>query len=558
MRGKMRGRMTLLPAAFPNLVASASALALAGPGAPPSVPSIAPTMQTAAPVVLEAHRPRYHYTPPSGWMNDPNGLVLADGVWHLFYQYYPGADVWGPMHWGHATSRDLAHWQTQPVALSPEGADGQRYVFSGSAVQDTANVAGFGAGALVAFYTSHDRTAEQAGRQDFQSQYLAWSVDGGQRWTTLSDANPVVPNPGDRKDFRDPKVVRDEASRQWVMALAAGDRIAFLGSTDLRRWTPLSEFGAGLGSHDGVWECPDFFPVAVEGAGPGEAARKWVLLVSVIAGAPNGGSGTQYFVGDFDGRRFVLDPAFERDARAGRAAWLDHGRDDYAGVTWSGPAGDRRVMIGWMSNWQYAQKVPTTGWRGAMTLPVELTLRHTAVGYRLSGRPAAELLALRTRSAELAAGTVTEGRPLDLVRATGLQTTASELELAFDPPAAGAASVVWLELSNARGQRYRLGWDSATNRFLSDRTHAQDNAFSEAFATGVHAAMRPRAATDGPVRMHVFLDVSSAELFADDGELRMTDLFFPAEDFTRATIRVEGAPVALRGGHLHQLGTAPR
>ncbi|MFN8582028.1 MAG: glycoside hydrolase family 32 protein [Gemmatimonadaceae bacterium] len=344
----------------------------------------------------EPHRPQLHFSPASGWMNDPNGLVYHAGVYHLFYQYYPDSTVWGPMHWGHAVSRDMVHWTPQPIALRP---DSLGYIFSGSAVFDSTNTSRLGAPnrpPLVAMFTYHNPTGEKAGSSNFQSQAIAWSTDEGNSWSKYT-ANPVIPNPGSTRDFRDPKVTWDADRSRWVVVLAAGDHAEFWASPNLTTWTKLSEFGKGLGSHDGVWECPDFFPMVVDGT----TERRWVLLQSVGQGHPNGGTGTQYFIGDFDGTRFTVDPQFARAVQHGNAQWVDFGRDDYAGVTWSNAPDGRRLFLGWMSNWQYATRVPTTSWRSAMTVPRELTLVKAASGYRLRMTPIAEFNRLRRQTRPL-------------------------------------------------------------------------------------------------------------------------------------------------------------
>jgi len=249
----------------------------------------------------EALRPQYHFTPNSGWMNDPNGLVYNDGVYHLFYQYYPHATVWGPMHWGHATSIDMAHWEHQPIALFP---DENGLIFSGSAVVDKENTSGFGENGvapLVAIFTYHLMEGEKAGRDDFQTQGIAYSLDNGVSWKKY-DGNPVLPNEGIR-DLRDPKVFWHEDTKSWIMALVAGDHAKFYRSKNLKQWDNISDFGLDQGAHGGVWECPDLFPLPVDGTDE----EKWVLVISIGGGGPNGGSGTQYFIGDFDGTTFTSE-----------------------------------------------------------------------------------------------------------------------------------------------------------------------------------------------------------------------------------------------------------
>lgn len=489
----------------------------------------------------EPHRPRYHFTPPAKWMNDPNGLVYFEGEYHLFYQHYPEGNVWGPMHWGHAISTDLVHWEQLPIALYP---DSLGLIFSGSAVVDWKNTSGFGVDGkppLVAMYTYHDMAGEKAGAAVFQTQAIAYSNDRGRSWTKY-EGNPVVPNPG-FKDMRDPKIIWHEASQRWVMVLAAGDRIRLFASTNLRNWTALSEFGAKLGAHGGVWECPDLFPLRLEGT----ETTKWVLLVSINPGGPNGGSATQYFVGDFDGVTFTVDPSFAPSVQSpgtqpSPGVWVDYGRDNYAGVTWADiPAADgRRIMLGWMSNWDYAREVPTEVWRSAMTIPRVLTLHPTTMGPRLYSAPIEELRTLRTDTATMASQTVRD--TLTLPMPTGATAASAEVDLTLSI-SPGQASEIALELTNAAGDRYRVGYDAGARRFFSDRTQTP-HAFSSAFASAIHQA--PRVASDSVVRLHVYLDRASVELFADGGATVITDIVFPSQDFSTVRLVVRGAPVTLQ------------
>lgn len=311
----------------------------------------------------QLYRPNFHFTPQNNWMNDPNGMFYLDGEYHLFFQYYPEDNIWGPMHWGHAISNDLITWEELPIALYP---DDLGYIFSGSAVVDINNTSGFGKDGktpIIAMFTYHDAIAEKEGKIDYQTQGIAYSLDKGRTWTKYS-GNPVLPNPG-IKDFRDPKIYWDQDHNQWLMTLATYEKTFFYSSKDLKNWDLLSDFGEFLGNHDGVWECPDFFPISINGTD----TKKWVLLQSINPGHINGGSGTQYFIGDFDGKTFKLDTIFQNQLEKKEAIWLDFGRDNYAGVTWSNiPKEDgRKLFIGWMSNWEYAQQVPTKKWRSAMT-----------------------------------------------------------------------------------------------------------------------------------------------------------------------------------------------
>ncbi|MBQ0959754.1 glycoside hydrolase family 32 protein [Ideonella sp. 4Y11] len=481
-----------------------------------------------APAATLQWRPAFHYTPRAMWMNDPNGLVFHQGVYHLFYQYHPHSAVWGPMHWGHATSTDLLRWQEQPVALAP---DELGMVFSGSAVVDADNRSGLGpAGSqpLVAAFTHHAMDADRAGGITHERQSLAFSLDGGLNWTPYA-GNPVLPNPG-RKDFRDPKLRWLPERQRWLMALACGDRICFYSADDLRHWTLESEFGAGLGAHGGVWECPDMFPL------PGPDGRtRWVLLVSLTPGGPNGGSATQYFIGQFDGHRFTPDDTQVR--------WLDFGPDNYAGVTWSG-VDDRALFIGWMSNWQYATQVPTAPWRGAMTLPRELVLRSGAGGQLLlASQPARELLAL-VQAPVLELGAQRLDAPLDLSAALADTDGCFLLTLSTS-----ALQGFTLSLGNGLGDRLHLGYDARAQRWWIDRRASGEVDFHPSFATR-HSA--PRLVDGGASHVALWFDRGVAELFADDGLSVMTSLHFNRQPWQLAQLQVD-APMALDGLRLQAL-----
>ena len=485
----------------------------------------------------EAYRPQFHFSPPSQWMNDPNGMVYHEGEYHLFYQHYPDSTVWGPMHWGHAVSEDLVHWENLPIALYP---DSLGYIFSGSAVVDHNNTSGLGENGqppLVAIFTYHDPAGESAGREDYQSQAIAYSNDRGRTWTKYA-GNPVIPNEQPIRDFRDPKVLWDAEREQWLLALAAQDRIMFWRSDNLIDWEFLSDFGQRIGGHGGVWECPDLFPLAVEGTGE----TKWVLLVSINPGGPNGGSATQYFVGDFDGTAFTPDPTFLPDVRNGEGVWIDYGRDNYAGVTFANiPDSDgRRIFIGWMSNWLYGQEIPTTVWRSAMTLPRKLELHRLNPGYRLFSTPVREVEALRDAASPIPAGT------------TALTDAAEgtyEVDVRF-LITEGSTEEFGIVLENSVGETFRVGYDPAAGEFFSDRRNSGDTSFSEAFADRLTRA--PRLATSDTVRLHAFFDLASAELFADDGATVMTDIFFPSEPFRRISL-FSGQSTEVLGGETYTL-----
>lgn len=495
----------------------------------------APKVEEPSNYYTEQHRPQFHFTPEKSWMNDPNGMVYYDGEYHLFYQYFPDSTVWGPMHWGHAVTKDLISWEHLPIALYP---DSLGYIFSGSAVADVNNTAGFKNGSetpLVAMFTSHDIEGEKAGKMDYETQSIAYSTDKGRTWTKYA-ANPVLKNPG-RKDFRDPKVSWHEPSQRWVLVFAAGDEVLFYNAPNLKDWTQTGSFGKNMGAHGGVWECPDLFPLTVNDT------TKWVLLVSINPGGPNGGSATQYFVGDFDGK------TFKNDNPDATELWIDYGTDNYAGVTWANVSekDGRRLFLGWMSNWLYAQVVPTESWRSAMTLPRTLELRQTPQGFRVISTPVKELEKLRDKSANLSATTVQD--ELDLSATTGITSTTSELILEFDLEKTKADDF-GVELSNTKGETFRIGYQSKENQFYADRRNAGKMNFSDQFA-GLHIA--PRLSDDRTLQLHFFIDVASIELFADAGSTVMTELFFPTEDFTKVKIFAKNGTAALTTGKVWRL-----
>ena len=389
----------------------------------------------------EQYRPQYHFTPASNWMNDPNGMVYHDGEYHLFYQYNPFGDRWGHMSWGHAVSPDLLHWEHLPVAIpESEGV----MAFSGSAVVDWNNTSGFGTAdepPLVAIYTGH--TGER------QSQYLAYSTDRGRTWTVY-DGNPVLDI--GLKDFRDPKVFWHDEQERWVMVVALPDqyRVSFYASPDLKEWTHLSDFGpaAAVG---GIWECPDLFQLPVDGDPDN---TRWVLIVNLNPGSMAGGSGTQYFIGDFDGTHFTAEAPAAGTTSEGMAMeaalWADYGKDFYAAVSWSDiPEEDgRRIWLGWMSNWQYANDIPTSPWRSAQSIPRTLELRTTPEGLRMVQRPVEELQTLRGEIRRIGSRSLPEGsQPL---ASEGIAGSALEIIAEFEVANLAHAAVVRSTEANGR------------------------------------------------------------------------------------------------------------
>jgi fructan beta-fructosidase len=499
------------------------------------------TVSVAAEAELyrEPFRPQLHFTPATHWMNDPNGLVYLDGEYHLFYQYYPYSSRWGPMHWGHAVSRDLVHWEHLPIALYP---DEHGAIFSGSAVEDRDNTSGLGTKShppLVAVFTYHNLAAEKQGATAIESQGLAYSVDRGRSWAKYR-GNPVIANPGVRH-FRDPKVFWFAGTRRWIMTLASKDHVKFFSARDLKHWRHESDFGLGWGEHGGMWECPDLFEMRVAA----EGSRRFVLLSSVNPGAPNGGSGTQYFVGDFDGHRFAVDHDLQQRLEAG-ALWLDRGTDNYAGVTWSGvPAADgRRLFLGWMSNWSYAQEVPTERWRSAMTLPRELKLLRTVRGLELRATPVAELDLLRARSAVIPAMSV--ATPIELL-APALRS-AEQLELNVRL-ALQSASAVRIAFRNTLGDETVLRIDRAKHRYELDRSRSGVVGFNADFS---HLQTAPIVGEPDMLALRVFLDHSSLEIFVNEGETVLTSLVFPRAPYNSVMLDAD-SPVGIVSGAAYEL-----
>ena len=452
------------------------------------------------------YRPKIHFTPQAHWMNDPNGMVFYKGTYHLFYQYYPDSTVWGPMHWGHASTKDLIHWEHLPIALYP---DSLGYIFSGSAVADLKNTSGFGKNGivpLVAIYTNHDPKGEKEKSTTYQNQSLAYSLDEGKKWIKFA-GNPVLKSP-DITDFRDPKVMWYERGHTWIMTLATKDRITFYSSTNLKTWTKQSEFGEKIGGHGGVWECPDLFPLTKGGK------TYWVLLVSINPGAPNGGSGTQYFVGDFDGK--VFKPLTTK------TRWIDYGTDNYAGVTWSN-TGNRRIFLGWMSNWLYANQVPTKEWRGATTVPREFSLANNSQEIILVTQPIKELDKIDC-----------ESESKENIKITALQEVFSGKNVPFkvELQAAKLESFV-LYLRNKLGEQILIGYDKKSNQYFMDRTKSGNTSFNPEFSK-VHYA--PRVSSTDNLKLKLIVDVTSVELFADDGMTAMTDILFPNAKMDRISI----------------------
>ena len=463
----------------------------------------------------EEYRPQFHFSPEEKWMNDPNGLVYHEGIYHLFYQYYPEDIVWGPMHWGHAVSEDMVHWEHKPIALYP---DENGLIFSGSAVVDKKNTSGFGKEGktpLVAIFTYHSMEGEKEGRNDFQTQGIAYSLDNGETWNKYTD-NPVIVNGEGIKDFRDPKVFWHKPSNGWILTLVAGDHAKFYSSKNLKDWTYLSDFGKSQGAHGGVWECPDLFPLQIEGSDE----EKWVLIISINPGAPNGGSGTQYFVGDFDGTTFTSNQKNPK--------WLDYGTDNYAGVTYNNVPEEERIFIGWMSNWDYARITPTKKWRSAMTVPRKLSLHKVEDDYFLANYPIDKMGDLTSptviNQVEVAAAATDTLQVEGLYQSEiQLKTTAKNFQLLF---------------KNELDEVLVLDFD-ATNQILTvDRTLSGKVDFQEDFGAKKHVAPL-KGLKKGPHQFKILMDWSSMELFMDQGMLSITEQLFPTSPYNTLIINNE-------------------
>lgn len=454
----------------------------------------------------EKYRPAYHHTPLYGWMNDPNGMFYRDGLWHLYYQYNPYGSKWQNMTWGHSTSSDLIHWKHHKPAIEPQAMGS---IFSGSAVTDTANTAGFGSDAVVAMYTAADVS---------QTQNIAYSHDGGTSFN-LYHGNPVITL---ESEARDPKVFRNPYTGEWNMTLAHAldHEILFFSSKDLRHWTLNSAFGK-VAAQGGVWECPDMFELTAPDGG-----KKWVLIVNLNPGGPFGGSGVQYFTGDFDGKTFSPD----RDADGNvPLKWLDYGKDNYALVSWYNAPDNRRTAIGWMSNWQYAADVPTTQYRSANTLPRDLSLFTDREGaLRVASAPSPEVNRLRAGlfrkvgSASLSR----KARSYALPAADG---GICEIDMTLDSPAADVEIV----LSNTLGEKAVMTYN-ATERTLSfDRTHSGVTDFSLDFPA---VTVAPTFQEGDKLSLRIFVDRSSVEVFAQNGRSCMTNLVFPTEPYSTLSL----------------------
>lgn len=471
----------------------------------------------------ESFRPVYHHTPAYGWMNDPNGMFYKDGVYHLYFQYNPYGSVWGNMHWGHSTSTDLMHWKFEGCAIVP---DAWGAIFSGSCVVDHNNTAGFGKGAVVAFYTS----AKATPWGDVQSQSMAYSLDNGKTFTKY-EGNPILTS--SEKDFRDPKVFWYAPGKHWVMMLAVGQHMEIYSSVNLKEWKKESEFGAMQGAHGGVWECPDLVEIPVEGT----REKKWVLICNLNPGGPFGGSAAQYFVGSFDGKKFVNESPTQ-------TKWMDWGKDNYATVTWNNAPDGRCIALGWMSNWQYANNVPTRQYRSANTLARDLTLYREGQELYLKSTPSVEVKKARGKKVSIPSFKVSEKH--EMVNLFEEKQGAYEVEIVIQN--AGASKIAFC-LLNDKGEKVSMYYDLNRKQFVMDRSESGTVDFSKDFPAVTVAP----ANVDKELTLRLFVDRSSIEAFGEDGKFVMTNLVFPSQPYVKMCFEADKNGYAVKSLNVYKL-----
>ena len=507
--------------------------------------SLADTFDTAN---TDYYRPEYHHTPLYGWMNDANGLVYKDGEYHLYFQYNPYGSKWGNMHWGHSVSKDLVRWEHLDPAIAR---DTLGHIFSGSTVIDHNNSAGYGKDAMIAFYTS-------ASDEHGQIQCMAYSNDNGRTYTKYEN-NPILTPFDGLKDFRDPKVFWYEPAQKWYMIVSADKNMRFYSSADLKSWEYLSQFGEGYGVQPNQFECPDFIQLPVDG---NKDNMKWVMIVNINPGCPFGGSATEYFIGDFDGKEFKCD------TDKSITKWLDFGKDHYATVCFSN-TGDRIIAVPWMSNWQYANVTPIRQYRGANALPRELSLYTKDGEVYMAANVVKETETLRKSTRSIENVTVESETVIDSI--TDGINSGVELEMDIVP---GKAQTVGFDIMNAKGEKTKIYLDLKSGRAVMDRTESGLIAFGEKaephfkenhdrrktesvnyindFALGTWA---PLSLCEGKsYHLNVFVDKCSVELFVDGGRIAMTNLVFPTEVYNSLRFYAEGGKAEIKNLNIHKLG----
>lgn len=471
----------------------------------------------------EKFRPVYHHTPAYGWMNDPNGMFYKDGVYHLYFQWNPYGSVWANMHWGHSTSTDLMHWNFEGSAIVP---DAWGAIFSGSCVVDHNNTAGFGKDAVIAFYTS----AKASPWGDVQSQSMAYSLDNGKTFVKY-EGNPILTS--SEKDFRDPKVFWYAPGKHWVMMLAVGQHMEIYSSVNLKEWKKESEFGAMQGAHGGVWECPDLVEIPVEGT----REKKWVLICNLNPGGPFGGSAAQYFVGSFDGKKFVNESPTQ-------TKWMDWGKDNYATVTWNNAPDGRCIALGWMSNWQYANNVPTRQYRSANTLARDLTLYREGQELYLKSTPSVEVKKARGKKVSIPSFRVSEKH--EIVNLFEDNQGAYEVEILIQN--AGASKIAFC-LLNDKGEKVSMYYDLNRKQFVMDRSESGTVDFSKDFPAVTVAPVN----VDKELTLRLFVDRSSIEAFGEDGKFVMTNLVFPSQPYVKMCFEADKNGYAVKSLNVYKL-----
>lgn len=471
----------------------------------------------------ETYRPVYHHTPMYGWMNDPNGMFYKDGVYHLYFQYNPYGSMWANMTWGHSTSTDLTHWTYEGTAIVP---DAWGAIFSGSCVVDKDNTAGFGKGAVVAFYTS----AKSTPWGDVQSQSMAYSLDNGKTFIKY-EHNPILTST--ERDFRDPKVFWYAPGKHWVMMLAVGQEMQIYSSGNLKVWKKESSFGAMQGAHGGVWECPDLVELPIEGT----KEKKWVLICNLNPGGPFGGSAAQYFVGSFDGKKFVNESPTQ-------TKWLDWGKDNYATVTWSNAPAGRCIALGWMSNWQYANNVPTTQYRSANTIARDLTLYRVENELYLKSKPSPEIEKARVEKVDKSSFKVAGKYEIESL----LRDNDGAYEIEMTIENAGASKMAFC-LMNAKGEKVSMCYDVLRKQFAMDRSQSGAVDFSRDFPALTVAPV------DNAEKIHLrlFVDRCSVEAFGENGRYAMTNLVFPSDTYNKMTFESDKKSFIVKSLKIYRL-----
>ena len=469
-------------------------------------------------------RPVYHHTPLYGWMNDANGLVYKDGEYHLYFQYNPYGSKWGNMHWGHSVSKDLMHWEHLEPAIAR---DTLGHIFSGSSIVDQENVAGYGAGSILAFYTS-------ASDKNGQIQCLAFSKDNGRTFTKY-EKNPILRSSDGLKDFRDPKVFRYEPEDKWVMIVSADKEMRFYDSKNLKDWNYMSSFGEGYGVQPCQFECPDMVELSVDGD---TNRKKWALIVNVNPGCYFGGSATQYFIGDFDGTKFICDN------QPNVTKWMDWGKDHYATVTWSNAPEGRHIALAWMSNWQYANNVPTTQYRSGNSVPRDLSLYTSAGETYLKSSPSRELLKLRGKEEKKHSFKV--DRTYNMDKLLSDNTGTYEIEMTIKNR---NAEVIGFQLFNSKGEEVDIYYNLVEKKFAMDRSKSGVVSFSSDFPVLTLAPIEGNS----EMTLRLFVDKSSIEAFGDDGRFAMTNLVFPSEPYNRISFYAKGGSYVVSSFKVYKL-----